>query len=165
MSGQQPITLTINGEERTLLARPEQNLLRLLRDNGYMEVKCGCEEGDCGTCTVLLDGESVKSCVTPALACAGHTIWTVTGFSKEEHAGRVLRQAFADCGASQCGFCTPGMMTAGMNYLMHDGRADRAAIRAAISGNLCRCTGYKKIVDAIYRAATELAAAGQGEGK
>lgn len=151
-----PITLKINGAEKTLLARPEQNLLRLLRDNGYVEVKCGCEEGDCGTCTVMLNGESVKSCVTLACACAGQEIWTVTGLSKQERIGQILRNAFAECGASQCGFCTPGMMVAGINYLMYDGRQDRDAIRAAISGNLCRCTGYKKIIDAIYRAAGEL---------
>lgn len=156
MSKQTTITVKINGEQKTLLAAPEQNLLRLLRENGYVEVKCGCEEGDCGTCTVMLDGLSVKSCVTPACAVDGHEVWTVTGLSKQDRAGQILRKAFGECGASQCGFCTPGMMVTGVNYLLHDGRQDRDAIRQAISGNLCRCTGYKKIIDAIWRAAGAL---------
>lgn len=158
MSEKIAVSFEINGKPVTLLAAPEQSLLRLLRENGYVEVKCGCEEGDCGTCTVLMDGVSVKSCVTMACACEGHQIWTVTGLSKQDHIGEVLRRCFAQCGASQCGFCTPGMMVTGVNYLMHDGRADRRAIRIAISGNLCRCTGYKKIVDAICKAAEELQA-------
>lgn len=156
MSEKIAVSLKINGKDVTFLAFPQQNLLRLLRENGYVEVKCGCEEGDCGTCTVLMDGLSVKSCVTPACACEGHEIWTVTGLSKQDHIGQMLRGNFAKYGASQCGFCTPGMMVTGVNYLMHNGTPDREEIRAAISGNLCRCTGYKKIIDAIYNTAVEL---------
>ncbi len=156
MSEKVAVSLKINGKETVLPAAPEQSLLRLLRENGYVEVKCGCEEGDCGTCTVLLDGLSVKSCVTPACACEGHEVWTAVGLSREERAGQRLRDNFAKYGASQCGFCTPGMMAAGMNYLLNGGTPDRQAIRRAISGNLCRCTGYKKIIDAIYHTAEEL---------
>ena len=156
MSETRKVTFRINGDERTLLVTPEKSLLRLLRESGYTEVKCGCEEGDCGTCTVLLDGQSVKSCVTLACACEGHEVWTVRGLSRKEKIGQKLREAFVHFGASQCGFCTPGMMTCGISYLMNDGRADRACIRKAISGNLCRCTGYKKIIDAIYHVAEEL---------
>lgn len=156
MSQRVAVSFKINGKEVTLLALPEQSLLRLLRENGYVEVKCGCEEGDCGTCTVLLDGLSVKSCVTPACACEGHEVWTATGLSLQERIGQLLRNNFAKYGASQCGFCTPGMVVTGVNYLMNGGMADRHAIRAAISGNLCRCTGYQKIIDAIYYTAKEL---------
>lgn len=156
MSESRTITLTINGTTRSFLSTPEKSLLRLLREAGYTEVKCGCEEGDCGTCTVLLDGRSVKSCVTLACACEGHTIWTTRGLSHRDRIGQKLHAAFVRFGASQCGFCTPGMMACGIGYLMNDGRADRALIRKAISGNLCRCTGYKKIIDAIYFVASEL---------
>ena len=162
MSESMELTLRINGTERTLSAAPQQSLLRLLRENGYTEVKCGCEEGDCGTCTVLLDGVSVKSCITPACACAAHEVWTARGLSYEDHIGELLRAAFVRCGASQCGFCTPGMMCCGVGYLKNGGRADRSAIRAAISGNLCRCTGYQKIIDAIYETAQALEAERRG---
>ncbi len=150
------ITLNINGKQHTLEVKPEENLMRFLRGHGFVEVKCGCEEGDCGACSVVLDGVAVKSCVTPAFSCEGHDLWTVTGLSKEQKVGQVLRNAFAQCGASQCGFCTPGMMVAGINYLMEGGKADRESIRVGISGNLCRCTGYKKIIDAVYMAAQQL---------
>lgn len=163
MSEKIAVSMKINGKEVTLLSAPEQNLLRLLRENGYVEVKCGCEEGDCGTCTVLLDGLSVKSCVTPACACEGREVWTAAGVSRQERIGRLLRDNFAKYGASQCGFCTPGMMVTGVNYLMNNGMPDRQAIRAAISGNLCRCTGYKKIIDAIYYTAQELRRETAGE--
>jgi len=151
-----PLTLMVNGEEKTFLAPAHLSLLRLLRDNLYWEVKCGCEEGDCGTCTVYLDGAAVKSCVTLAHACAGHEVWTVKGLGYTDELTAKLQKAFVDCGSIQCGFCTPGMIIAAKHYLDHDGRADRAAIRAAIAGNLCRCTGYQKIVDAIFTVACEL---------
>ena len=153
MSKQLPLTLFINGEEKTFLAAPELSLMRLLRDNYYWDVKCGCEEGDCGACTVLLDGEAVKSCVTLAHGCAGHQVWTDRGLGLADALTQEIQAAFVACGAIQCGFCTPGMILAARHYLAQDGAADREKIRAAISGNLCRCTGYQKIVDAIYQVA------------
>lgn len=156
MAEKLPLTLTVNGEQKTFLAPAHLSLLKLLRENLYWEVKCGCEEGDCGTCTVYLDGKAVKSCVTLAHACAGHEVWTVKGLGYHDALTAQLQRAFVECGAIQCGFCTPGMIVAAKHYLDHGGLADRCAIRAAIAGNLCRCTGYQKIVDAIYQVAVEL---------
>ena len=153
MSEKLPLTLKINGVEKTFLAEPELSLMRLLRDNYYWDVKCSCEEGDCGACTVLLDGTAVKSCVTLAHNCAGHSVWTDKGLGQHDMLTQELQKAFVECGSIQCGFCTPGMIVAARSYMEHDGAADRDKIRAAISGNLCRCTGYNKIVDAIYRVA------------
>ena len=130
--------------------------MRFLRDNGFWDVKCGCEKGDCGTCTVIFNGQSVKSCVTLAAQAEGGQIWTNKGLGVVDDLTQKLQKAFVDCGAIQCGFCTPGMIMAGKAYLDGNGQADRAAIKEAISGNLCRCTGYKKIVDAIYAVAVEL---------
>lgn len=153
---QLPVTLTVNGEQKTFLAAPELSLLRLLRDNHYLDVKCGCEEGDCGSCTVLLDGVAVKSCVTLAHNCAGRAVWTDRGLGLQDELTAKLQEAFVVCGSVQCGFCTPGMIVAARDYLGRGGIADRDAIRKAISGNLCRCTGYHKIVDAIYQVAVDL---------
>lgn len=155
MSEKLPVTLLINGESKTLYAEPQLSLLRLLRDNYYWDVKCGCEEGDCGTCTVLLDGRAVKSCVTLAHSCAGHSVWTVKGLGEKDELTRLLQQAFVDCGSVQCGFCTPGMIVAARSYLEQGGKADREQIRLAMSGNLCRCTGYNKIIDAVYQVAMQ----------
>ena len=151
-----PLTLKVNGEEKTFLVAPQTSLLRVLRDKLYWDVKCACEEGDCGTCTVLLDGKAVKSCVTLALNCAGHEVWTNKGLGYNDEITRMIQDAFVECGSIQCGFCTPGMIVAAKHYIDHGGVADRKAIRKAISGNLCRCTGYNKIVDAIYKVAVEL---------
>ena len=151
-----PLTMKINGKEETFSAAPETSLLRFLRDNFYYEVKCGCEEGDCGTCTVLLDGVAVKSCITLAHACAGHEVWTVKGLGYNDELAARLQKSFVESGAIQCGFCTPGFIIAALHYIKNGGKADRKAIRSAISGNLCRCTGYMKIVDAIYNVAKEL---------
>lgn len=151
-----PITLRVNGEIKTFTAPAHYSLLRLLRENQYLEVKCGCEAGDCGTCTVLLDGKSVKSCITLAHACEGHDVWTVKGLGYKDDITARLQRAFVECGSIQCGFCTPGMIVAGKNYLEKGGNANRSSIRHYISGNLCRCTGYNKIVDAIYRVAVEI---------
>jgi carbon-monoxide dehydrogenase small subunit len=153
---QLPLTLTINGEEKTFLAEPEISLLRFLRNNYYLDVKCGCEEGDCGTCSVLLDGVAVKSCVTLAHTCAGRQVWTDRGLGYHDELTAKIQEAFVVCGSVQCGFCTPGMIVVATDYLSHGGIADRQAIRKAISGNLCRCTGYQKIVDAIYKVAVDL---------
>jgi aerobic-type carbon monoxide dehydrogenase small subunit (CoxS/CutS family) len=132
------------------------SLLNLLRDNGYFEVKCSCEEGDCGACTVLLDNIAVKSCIILAANCAGHEVRTVKELGEHDQLTARLQKAFVERGAIQCGFCTPGMIVAASHYLRYGGRADRKAIRRAMSGNLCRCTGYQKIIDAVFEVAAEL---------
>ena len=146
----------VNGEPVNWEIEAHQSLLRVLRDHYVYDVKCGCEEGDCGTCSVLIDGVATKSCITLAAACNGHEIWTCKGLGYHDRLVRRLQDAFVECGSVQCGFCTPGMIIAGTEYLTHGGKADRAAIKVAISGNLCRCTGYVKIVDAIYKVAKEI---------
>ena len=156
MSEKVKINLRVNGEDVTYEVEPQQSLMRALRENYNWDVKCGCEIGECGTCTVLLDGVAVKSCVTLAAACDGHEVWTNKGLGYHDRLAARLQEAFVECGSIQCGFCSPGMIVAGTNYLMHGGKADRVAIRQAISGNLCRCTGYMKIVDAIYKVAKEI---------
>ena len=149
------VHMKVNGENVTMRVSPETNLLRALRNNYYWDVKCGCEEGECGTCTVLLDGISVKSCCMLAAACEGHEIWTDKGLGVNDSLTALMQKNFVECGAIQCGFCTPGMIVSGVSYIKNGGKADRKAIKEAISGNLCRCTGYKKIVDAIYKTALE----------
>ena len=156
MSEKLKIHLRVNGESVTYEIEPHVSLMRALRDNYNYDVKCGCEAGECGTCTVLLDGVSVKSCITLAAACDGHEVWTNKGLGYHDRIAARLQDAFVECGSVQCGFCTSGMIVAGVNYLMHDGRADRNEIRKAMSGNLCRCTGYQKIIDAIYKVAQEI---------
>jgi len=150
------ITVTVNGTTITANAKPEMNLLRFLRSQGIFDVKCGCEMGDCGTCTVVLNGKSVKSCVTLAAQADGSSVWTNKGLGVVDALTKKLQKAFVEHGSIQCGFCTPGMIIAGKVYLKQGGTPDREQIKKAISGNLCRCTGYKKIVDAIYDVAEQM---------
>lgn len=157
MSEMIKVNFTLNGKPTTYSVESHTNLLRMLRDNFNYDVKCGCEEGDCGTCTVLIDGVSQKSCITLAAQVEGKCVLTVKGVTySDDELGHLLQKNFVECGSIQCGFCTPGMVLAGKEYLNNGGVADRAAIRVAISGNLCRCTGYVKIVDAIYKTAVEI---------
>ena len=156
MSEKIKINLKVNGKDATYEIAPHTSLMRALRDNYVWDVKCGCEVGECGTCTVLLDGVVVKSCITLAASCAGHEIWTNKGLGYNNRLTARLQEAFVECGSVQCGFCTPGMIVNGTHYLQNGGKADREAIRRALSGNLCRCTGYVKIVDAIYMVAKEI---------
>jgi carbon-monoxide dehydrogenase small subunit len=148
------IELTVNGEKVCAKAQPEQSLLKFLRENGFSEVKCGCEKGDCGTCTVIMNGKTIKPCITLAMQANGKEILTVKGLEKTE-IGRKLQESFVNHGAIQCGFCTAGMLMAAKGYLDKNLAPDKTEIRKAISGDLCRCTGYKKIVEAIYDVATE----------
>ena len=151
------VNFTLNGKSTTYSVAPHTSLLRMLRDNYNYDVKCGCEEGDCGTCTVLVDGVTMKSCIVLAAQVEGKCVLTVKGVTYgDDETGHMLQKAFVERGAIQCGFCTPGMIIAGKHYLDNGGKADRKAIRVAIAGNLCRCTGYQKIVDAIYSVACEL---------
>ncbi|HER24682.1 MAG TPA: (2Fe-2S)-binding protein [Candidatus Atribacteria bacterium] len=148
------IELTVNDEKIIGTAKAEESLLKFLRRHGFSEVKCGCEKGECGTCTVILDKKAIKSCITLALRADHKEVWTVKGMEKLE-LGRKLQESFVNHGAIQCGFCTPGMILTAKDYLDKNPLPNREEIKKAISGNLCRCTGYKKIVDAIYDVAGE----------
>jgi len=148
------IELTVNDEKISAAAKAEESLLKFLRRNGFTEVKCGCEKGDCGTCTVIMNGKTIKSCITLAMQANGKEILTAKGLEKIE-IGRKLQESFVQHGAVQCGFCTAGMLMAAKVYIDKNPEPDKVEIRKAISGNLCRCTGYKKIVEAIYDVAVE----------
>ena len=146
------IELTVNNEKISAAAKAEESLLKFLRRNGFTEVKCGCEKGECGTCTVILNKKAVKSCIVLALQANHKEVWTVKGMQKLE-LGRKLQESFVNQGAIQCGFCTPGMILAAKEYLDKNSVPDREGIKKAISGNLCRCTGYTKIIEAVLAAA------------
>ena len=141
--------LSVNGVKRTVDAPANETLLETLRRIGAVEVKCGCEKGDCGACAVLLDGEAVDSCLTLTGTVGERAITTVKGLGGAENP-HPLQTAFADLGAAQCGYCAPGMIIATQSLLTNDtDTPDEADIRLALSGNLCRCTGYTKIYDAV----------------
>jgi carbon-monoxide dehydrogenase small subunit len=142
-------TLTINGRSREVDVEPHRTILEVLRDTlGIFDVKEGCNEGVCGACTVLLDGRPVSSCLVLAVTTRGRPITTVRGIV-DDGGLHPIQEAFLQHGAVQCGFCTPGMLLTALAFLDENPRPDRAAIRVALDGNLCRCTGYTKIVDAI----------------
>ena len=141
------ISILINGKERIFEIEPSDTLLTLLRREGYKGVKKGCETGDCGACSVLLDGRAAK--------VDGHEIVTVEGLEED---GKLapLQEAFLETGAVQCGYCTPGMLVAATDLLTHNPDPTEEEIKEGISGNLCRCTGYVKQVEAIKLAARRM---------
>ncbi len=146
------LALTVNGAARDVLADPRKTLLELLREDlGLTGTKHGCELGECGACAVLLDGELVLSCLVAAVECDGRAVTTVEGLrdGPELHP---LQAAFADHGAAQCGYCTPGMLVAAKWLLDRKPDATRAEIAEALSGQLCRCTGYLQIYEAVESA-------------
>lgn len=144
-----PITTTINGTEGRYDTAPNRTLLEFLRDDlGLTGTKCGCEVGECGACTVLLDGVPVNACLVLAPQIDGRSVATVEGLMRGD-ALSPLQESFMDHDAAHCGFCTPGMLMSAQALLDETPRPDEAAIRKAISGNLCRCTGYVQIVEAI----------------
>ena len=148
------LTMTLNGEEVTIEVGPDALLVDVLRDQLELTgTKEACGEGECGACTVLLDGEPVTSCLVPALKAQGREVMTVEGLASggELHP---LQKAFIEHGAVQCGYCTPGMLMSAKALLDRNPHPTEGEIRQAISGNLCRCTGYVKIVEAI-KAASE----------
>jgi aerobic carbon-monoxide dehydrogenase small subunit len=150
------LELTVNGERRALAAAPNRTLLDLLRiDLGLTGTKQGCGEGDCGSCTVLLDGVPVNACLVLALDAAGAEVVTIEGVANGSTLHPV-QQAFIEAGAVQCGFCTPGMVLTAKSFLDANPRPTEADVRSAISGNLCRCTGYQKIVEAVLLAADRI---------
>jgi len=146
------ITIIVNGDRMTLAVPPSRTLVELLRyDLGLTGTKQGCDAGDCGACTALLDGEPVLSCLTLAAASDGRRIDTVESLARGTELAP-LQAAFVRHGATQCGFCTPGMLMSATALLAHTPHPDRAQARAALAGNLCRCTGYVKIIDAVVEA-------------
>ena len=149
------ITLTVNGHVHAVDVAANVTLLHVLRNLGYTDVKSGCEKGDCGACAVFLDGVAVNSCLVLARQADGSEVVTNAGLGTME-APHPLQEAFADAGAAQCGFCTPGMIISAKALLDENPNPTEAEIREAISGNLCRCTGYGQIVEAVRLAAERL---------
>ncbi|MBO4226839.1 (2Fe-2S)-binding protein [Bradyrhizobium neotropicale] len=149
-----PIQLVVNGESVARTVEPRTLLSDFLRqDLGLTGTHVGCEHGVCGACTVLVDGRAARSCLMFAAQADGAKIETVEGLAKESGALSPLQEAFREAHGLQCGFCTPGMLMTASEYLRNHGSPDRQDIREAISGNLCRCTGYETVVDAIAKAA------------
>jgi carbon-monoxide dehydrogenase small subunit len=147
------ISLTVNGEQRETEIWPGESLLYALRERlGLPGSKNACEQGECGSCSVLLDGTLVCACLVLAAQADGHDLVTVEGVAEDGSLHRV-QQAFAETGAVQCGFCTPGLIVATVDLLARNGDPNDDEIREALSGNLCRCTGYAKIFDAVRLAA------------
>ncbi|HET7026795.1 MAG TPA: (2Fe-2S)-binding protein [Candidatus Limnocylindrales bacterium] len=159
------VRFLVNGEPVELDVPGMRRLLDVLREDlGLSGTKEGCGEGECGACSVILDSAVVDACLVPICQVDGHTVRTVEGLAPAAARGRTrhgaevgslddLQQAFLETGGAQCGICTPGMLMAARAYLDDGGAADEEAIRTAIAGNLCRCTGYTKIVEAIARVA------------
>jgi aerobic-type carbon monoxide dehydrogenase small subunit (CoxS/CutS family) len=146
------VTLRVNGRTWQGAVRPHELLLDVLRSHlGLTGTKRGCDMGTCGCCAVQVDGEPRLSCLTLAMDCEGHEIRTIEGVQQGALLSN-LQQAWAECGASQCGFCTPGFIMVGEALLARNPHPTDGEIRAAIAGNLCRCTGYVKIVEAFRRA-------------
>jgi aerobic-type carbon monoxide dehydrogenase small subunit (CoxS/CutS family) len=149
------ISFTINSKKRELQLQPNETLLNVLRSNDFTEVKSGCEEGECGACLVLLDGKPVNSCQVLAMSVRGKKITTVKGIGTL-HSPHIIQKAFARGGADQCGFCSPGMVLAAYSLLQKNPNPTREEIGEGLDGNLCRCTGYVKIVEAVHQAASQL---------
>ncbi len=159
MSDSQPIrtqaeiSFVVNGERKTVHAYPMERLLDVLRlQLGLTGAKEGCGEGECGSCSVLMDGTLVNSCLIPALQSQGSSIVTIEGLATRETL-HVLQEAFLECGGAQCGICTPGMILAAVHLLKEKPEPTREEIREGLSGNLCRCTGYSQILEAVAEAA------------
>jgi carbon-monoxide dehydrogenase small subunit len=152
------VSFKLNGENIEVLARDNMNLLDLLRDEiGLTGTKKGCEEGECGACTVMLDGRPVNSCMALAREVDGHEVITIEGIASN---GKLhpIQQQFIDKWALQCGYCTPGMIMSAKALLDVNPRPTEEEIRDAIAGNLCRCTGYAKIIEAIHATAEQMGA-------
>ena len=150
------IALEVNGEPAEVAFAPHKTLLEVLREDlGLTGTKHGCELGECGTCTVLLDGTPVLSCLVLGLGCEGHRARTVEGMAQ---AGCLhpLQETFADLGAAQCGYCTPAFLLAAEALLIANPKPTRQEIKEALAGNLCRCTGYIKIYEAVELAAARM---------
>lgn len=149
------IDITLNGENRTFEAERSDSLLDLLRNEGYTGAKRGCDTGNCGFCTVAVDGEPAKSCIKPVATIDGAAVETIESLGTQDDLHPV-QAAFVDNAALQCGFCIPGMIMRSRSLLADNPDPTEAEIREALSGNLCRCTGYERIVDAVRDAAERM---------
>jgi len=153
------LNLTVNGQPQTALVGGSTTLLEFLRDTLHLTgTKNGCAEGDCGACTVIMNGQAVKSCLVLALQANGATVETVEGLHGAAGSLHPLQEAFVEAGAVQCGYCTPGMLMSAKALLDAKPAPTRDEIRTALAGNLCRCTGYVKIIAAVELAASKLEA-------
>jgi len=152
------VKIMVNGESKTASVEPQTTLLELLRETwGLTGAKRGCDEGDCGACTVLLDGQPVNACLVLAVRVNGRKVTTIEGLGDEEHP-HPLQTAFVQHGALQCGYCGPGMILSAKALLDVNPSPTEAEIRQALSGNLCRCTGYSKIIEAVRSASRRIKA-------
>jgi len=150
--GKISVECTVNGKAEELEVYPMARLLDVLREELRLTgTKEGCGEGECGACSVMIDGVLVNSCLVPVLQVAGAQIKTIEGVANDEQL-HAVQAAFIECGGAQCGICTPGMVMAAINLLERNPNPDEAAIRNGLAGNLCRCTGYMKIFDAVLKA-------------
>jgi carbon-monoxide dehydrogenase small subunit len=146
------VTLRVNGKEHTVGVRSDATLVEVLRENLRLTgTKIGCGRGECGACTVLLDGKPVNSCIVFAAQCDGRDVTTIEALSATGELD-MIQKAFVEAGAVQCGYCTPGVVMSAKALLASNPRPSREEVAEAISGNLCRCTGYVKIVDAVRKA-------------
>jgi carbon-monoxide dehydrogenase small subunit len=158
--GKVAVGCTINGSRETLNAYPMARLLDVLREELRLTgTKEGCGEGECGACSVVIDGELVNSCLVPVAQVEGAEIKTIEGVALDEERLHAVQEAFIVCGGAQCGICTPGMVLAAVNLLERIPQPTEADIRTGLAGNLCRCTGYMKIFEAVVRAC------GSGDGE
>lgn len=153
----QTISLQVNGDTYELAVNPWRTLNEVLREDLKLTgTKLGCGTGDCGACTVLIEGKSVSSCLTLAIEVQGLEITTIEGMAPDAENLHPIQESFIEKGAIQCGYCTPGMIMSSAFLLKNNPHPSEAEIRAGLSGNLCRCTGYNKIVDAIADAAEKI---------
>ena len=156
-----PIQLKVNGMAYKMEVEPRRTLLELIREDLELTgTKEGCSLGECGSCTVLLDGKPIKSCITLAVQANGREVTTIEGLEKADGTLHPLQQAFIDHGAIQCGFCTPGMVLSAKALLDENPKPTKLEVRQAIAGNLCRCTGYQKIVEAILAVSNQRSVSG-----
>ncbi|MBI4285478.1 MAG: (2Fe-2S)-binding protein [Chloroflexi bacterium] len=152
----QLLTMMVNGESVTVAVEPSAMLLDVLRHELHLTgAKESCGKGDCGTCAVLLDGKAINSCITPAMKAMNREVLTIEGLSRSGQL-HPIQEAFVAHGAVQCGFCTPGMVLAAKALLDENPAPTELEVRVALSGNLCRCTGYVKIIEAVLSAAAKL---------
>lgn len=155
-----PLTMTLNGESVTVEVEPSDLLVDVLRDKlGLTGTKIGCNEGECGACTVIVDGQAVLSCLLPAMKAQGQEVVTVEGLSHDDEL-HPLQQAFIEKGAVQCGYCTPGLLMSAKALLDENPKPSVEEIEEAIVGNLCRCTGYLQVIEAICDCGLQIADCG-----